>query len=529
MTRKPLVLSRISILSSTLNNLDDVKSLLNLNQEKRCFTYSVDGPKLQKHIPNFKSIKVLDPFAGSGNLIFESSRLGLDCYASDYNPLAYLILKSTLEYPKKYSKTLVDDIEKFGTELIVNTKSDLENFFDSNTLCYVWLWCVKCTHCGQKIPLTNNIWVSRKQGLGFKIIPEDLDFKIILIENISEKDASKFTKKGGRAICIKCNNSLDYQDITDSVKKHKERRMAFVKTNSGFRLPTKLDLNSYETAQNFIDKNWDKYVELDHIPLDEIKSDPRSGIKNYGIVHWYQYFSKRQLLVFVTLIENIERILTKIPDEEYRKVIATYLTLILGKHLDANSYGVHWHTGTDGPELTLAFRRTNFVFNHAEPNPFGKIRGNLQSILNDIVNAVKFCVNSNASAHISFESVLSLNYDAKFDIILADPPNANDIQFAEQSEFFYVWMSKILHRHYSELPQKISIDEDLSDSPGRFGDRKLALVFYEKGLVSGLAKLNSLLKKEGLLLLYFSLSHPSVWKILINILHESQFQVTNLL
>ena len=284
-----------------------------------------------------------------------------------------------------------------------------------------------------------------------------------------------------------------------------------------------------EGAQNVIDKNWDRYVKADYLPLEEIKPDPRSGIRNYGILYWYQYFSKRQLLVFVTLIENIEKITKRITNEEYRKVITTYLTLILGKQLDANSYGVHWHTGTDGPELTLAFRRTNFVFNHAEPNPFGKVRGNLYSILNDIVNGVKFCVNSDAFVQVSFESVLNLDNGIKFDIIFADPPNANDIQFAEQSEFFYVWMSKILCKHYRELPQKISTDEDLSDSPGRFGDRKLALVFYEKGLTRALEKMNFLLKEDGILLFYFSLSHQSAWKMLVNVLHESQFQVTNLL
>jgi adenine-specific DNA methylase len=527
-TRKPLALSRASIVLSILNKIDDSRTFLKLNQEKRSFFYPIDTKKLQELVPNLNSIKILDPFAGSGNLIFESARLGCDCYASDYNPLSYVILKSTLEYPRRFSKTLVADIKKFGDELILNTKKDLDEFFDPQVLCYIWLWCAKCPHCGQKIPLTNNMWVSRKQNIGLKIIPENLDFKIELIQNISEKDASKFTQKGGRAICIKCNNSLDYQNITDSIKKDKERRLAFVKTESGFRLANKLDLESFEKAQNTLDESWNNFLDLNYIPQDEIKPDPRSGIRNYGILFWHQYFSKRQLLVFANIIKKIKKICKKIPDKEYQKVIATYLTLLLGKHLDANSLGVHWHTGTDGPEFTLSFRRTNFVFNHAEPNPFAKIRGNLYSILDDLVTGIEFCVKSNASAQIFFQSALDLTRFSNFDIILVDPPNPNDIQFAEQSEFFYVWMSKVLAEYYPEIPAKISIDEDISDSPGRFGDRKIALLFYEKGLKKSLSQINSVLKDDGLMLFYFSPSHSQAWNLLVSVLRDAKFQVTNL-
>ena len=61
--------------------------------------------KINKKInPKLKSIKILDPFAGSGNLIFEPSRLQMDSHASDYNPLSYLILKSVLEFSSNISK-----------------------------------------------------------------------------------------------------------------------------------------------------------------------------------------------------------------------------------------------------------------------------------------------------------------------------------------------------------------------------------------------------------------------------------------
>jgi adenine-specific DNA methylase len=45
--------------------------------------------------------KVLDPFAGGGAIPLEAMRLGCDVTASDLNPVAWFILKCTLDYPQQ--------------------------------------------------------------------------------------------------------------------------------------------------------------------------------------------------------------------------------------------------------------------------------------------------------------------------------------------------------------------------------------------------------------------------------------------
>jgi putative DNA methylase len=45
--------------------------------------------------------KVLDPFAGGGAIPLEAMRLGCDVTAADINPVAWFILKCTLEYPQR--------------------------------------------------------------------------------------------------------------------------------------------------------------------------------------------------------------------------------------------------------------------------------------------------------------------------------------------------------------------------------------------------------------------------------------------
>ena len=66
-----------------------------------------NGPDLdwfRKEIRNAyggRAPKVLDPFAGGGAIPLEAMRLGCEVTAMDINPVAWFILKCTLEYPQK--------------------------------------------------------------------------------------------------------------------------------------------------------------------------------------------------------------------------------------------------------------------------------------------------------------------------------------------------------------------------------------------------------------------------------------------
>lgn len=51
--------------------------------------------------------KVLDSFAGGGAIPLEAMRLGCEATAVDINPVAWFILKCTLDYPRRLAgKTL---------------------------------------------------------------------------------------------------------------------------------------------------------------------------------------------------------------------------------------------------------------------------------------------------------------------------------------------------------------------------------------------------------------------------------------
>lgn len=73
--------------------------------------------------------KVLDPFAGGGAIPLEAMRLGCEATAVDINPVAWFILKCTLEYPQKLAgqtRQLPEFIlsnDEFMTEFFKKAKS----------------------------------------------------------------------------------------------------------------------------------------------------------------------------------------------------------------------------------------------------------------------------------------------------------------------------------------------------------------------------------------------------------------------
>src|SRR5216684_3199190 len=168
--------------------------------------------------------KVLDPFAGGGAIPLEAMRLGCEATAIDINPVAWFILKCTLEYPQKLAgqkrllppfvlkdrefmeaflkaeglkgATLRTQLEKLGLGetpqpqlaglkieeatleadlawhvrawgwwVLQKAKADLERFYPvvdgKPTVAYLWARMVKCKNCRALIPLLKTRWLSK--------------------------------------------------------------------------------------------------------------------------------------------------------------------------------------------------------------------------------------------------------------------------------------------------------------------------------------------------------------------------------
>ncbi|MDW8224372.1 MAG: DUF1156 domain-containing protein, partial [Gemmatales bacterium] len=124
--------------------------------------------------------RVLDPFAGGGAIPLEAMRLGCETYALDYNPVAVLLNKAVLEFPKKFGTKLLDAVRQWGNWVLDEARRELEGFYPrdpdgSIPVGYYWMRTIPCQNpaCGAEIPLTANWWLAKKdkKKVALRLVP----------------------------------------------------------------------------------------------------------------------------------------------------------------------------------------------------------------------------------------------------------------------------------------------------------------------------------------------------------------------
>ena len=531
-TRKPIVVGRAVALTSTLDSIDEVKELLGMNRDKRAYTYVPNRELYQKRLgKNPSKIKILDPFAGTGNLMFPAVELGLDVTSSDYNPLAYLIEKATLEFPNAQVNNFSGEFEKIANQIIDETEKEVGKFFKSKYLAYLWVWCIKCPHCSQRVPLSNQMYIvnTKKKKIGIRFTPtEDKNFTTELIQNMTDTEGKKFTQRYGKAQCISCENTIDYKTLTDDIAKTKDREMIAIQIQKtkgrDYILPTKEDKKQYDDAVHYFQIKEEEFEKEDLIPYENIHHDPRNPLRNYGIRNWNEFFNKRQLLILVIFLKKLKNF-CKIKNN-LNNYFSVYLSFLLARLIDSYSFGVRWNPSAVKPEPALSMRQPRIVFNFAEINPFEKVRGSLHNNTKNIVKAIDFAFRSKNSANCKLESV-TVKSTTKYDFIITDPPYGDDVQYGELSEFFYVWLYRALKDVCPELPPRAPLEEDFCESWGRFDKKQFASKFFEAGLKKSFVSMNEKLKDDGLLVVFFAHSSTETWNQLLASIREGKFRVVS--
>jgi putative DNA methylase len=202
--------------------------------------------------------RILDPFAGGGSIPLEALRLGCETYASDYNPVATLILKCTLEYPQKYypsqenaigrsislrsdakDNPLLADVKKWGEWVLEESGKEIERFYPHSQdawipVAYIWARTVHCQNpsCRAEIPLMRQYWLARKPNKKIALFPyssgKKISFKIVG-SGYDEMPQTFRPEKGTvlRAIvtCPVCGSTMDSNTLRTLFKEGKAGQM----------------------------------------------------------------------------------------------------------------------------------------------------------------------------------------------------------------------------------------------------------------------------------------------------------------
>jgi putative DNA methylase len=366
--RRPLVTARAAVLGALLTEDSEVDARFIANlcrwevhdgdpgghyllEQARCRIHQRFGDQPPK---------VLDSFAGGGSIPLEALRLGAQAYAVEYNPVAYLILKATVEYPQRYGHRLLGEVKRWGEWVLERAKEALAPFYPQvngeTPIAYLWSRTIRCPNpaCGAEIPLFRQFWLARKanKAVALKPLPnyttKQVDFTIVEGKAI-DFDPSEGTVARGNAVCLLCHTSADDKYVKSEAQAGRMgHRLVAVVTTRGrgqgrtYRIATNHDHAAFHNAEAALQElvgahsraplpspwafglSW-----IPDEPMDQKGQRISSVWRGYGFRQWGQLFNPRQLLALCTfgkwVREAHRRILQETNDPDFAKAVATYL------------------------------------------------------------------------------------------------------------------------------------------------------------------------------------------------------------
>ena len=114
--------------------------------------------------------KLLDSFAGGGSIPIEGTRIGMEAYASDINPIPILLNRLQLELLPNVSDDLITKAREKMQEINQAMKEELGHLYPNSSdehvpigyLCAREIVC-EGVGCGVKFPLTSSPWVANSK------------------------------------------------------------------------------------------------------------------------------------------------------------------------------------------------------------------------------------------------------------------------------------------------------------------------------------------------------------------------------
>jgi putative DNA methylase len=295
-----------------------------------------------------EGVTVLDPFAGTGMILFEALRLGCDVVGIDYNPVACLIMRCTLEYPLKYNAInkdgqfkLYSDVKFYAEKIYSSLKEKLVRFYPpykgKEVKAYIHAWAVKCPYCGRETPIVQNWWLSSQDGLylGYQIEGDRITY------SVKRGEAPEGNMKGGEATCLFCTQSIKNDHIVEDISKNeREHLLALYLGNGEFAVADEEQKRGLEDARQYLKEHLSELSSF--IPTESMNDESAA---NRYLKQWHRLFNPRQLLVLVSLASEIKKAVDEIKareGDEYAAAIGSYLSMVLAKHVDYNSRSAGW-------------------------------------------------------------------------------------------------------------------------------------------------------------------------------------------
>jgi len=513
------------------------------------------------------AVLVADPMAGGGSIPLEALRCGLRAFAGELNPVAFVILHATLDYPARFGEDLASDIQKFGRAWGDLARRRLEGFFpssrDQQVLAYLWARTVACPYTGKPVPLSPNWWLRSKDEpvVAVRLVAEpdapECRFEIVRGGAARAAHPERGTVARGTAVSPWTGEAIpgDYIKAEARAGRMGARLYAVViQTPRGkdFRLPTDEDLEAVRRAEEELARRLPEWEARGLVP-GEAFPDTANDIRplHYGMATWADLFSPRQLLALCTYVEAYHEVAAEVRaslGEDRARAVLVYMAFVLSKCVNYNSRTTFWDYTRN--KIAHAFSRHDYAFrpSHSEMNLLAPALG-FDWALKQVAEAYRGMVRLAAQPARRLWSVSGLQAPvtvrygnaanlsevppASVHAIVVDPPYYDNVMYAELSDFFYVWLKRTVGHLYPEAFRGLLTDKDSEAvaNPARFrgmkgrASKELADQDYERKMLACFREMHRVLRPDGVLTVMFTHKRADAWNALGRALIEAGFMV----
>ena len=391
-------------------------------------------------------------------------------------------------------------------------RPDLEPYAGRELTVIAWLWArtVKSPNpafADVHVPLATTFILSKKKGKEAWVEPviEEGGYRFEVWAGSPPESAQKGTKlaRGPNFRCLMSGTPLngDHIKAEGMAGRMGARLMAIVAEGDRGRVylsPTA----GHETTALSAEPTWR--------PATAIAPDKRSMFTPlYGLTTFGDLFTDRQLVALTTFSDLVsgarERILCDAVAaglSEYEAIEYAVLTKIIfamcvSKSSDSSCTISRWQNAGDFVAGVFSRQAIPMLWDYAEVNLFSKSTQNWMGQVNWVAKAVQF-LPSQATPGYAFQADAadltmgqSGTRSVPWSVFSTDPPYYDNVGYADLSDFFYVWLRKILRDDLPDLFATVAVpkDDELVATPYRHPSKQAAEDFFLDGMSAALGQL----------------------------------------
>ncbi|MFF8957730.1 DUF1156 domain-containing protein [Streptomyces sp. NPDC014894] len=467
---------------------------------------------------------VLDPFCGGGSTLVEAQRLGLPTVAADLNPVPALVTRlETALVPAVHGKppvsgehgtlagTSVDplaglttDVRHYAERVEAAVREQVGDLYEpvAEGAVVAWLWArtVPCANpaCRLSVPLYGSPWLSKQTGREAWLKPHvedgEVRFEIRTGTTGTIADATKRAGRGGKFSCPACATEVDEKYI----------RKAGVDGRMGLKmLAIAVD---DATGRRFVPEPAHSAAAAldlpDEIPELDFPGNTRDfKTPLYGLRRQADIYTPRQLHTLGAFADTVARVPGWVEadggDADQAAAIATVLAVCIGKLAMSNSSQVRWRIRTGPSKAEPAFGRQALpmLWDFAEANPFGESVGGWRSQISSVLSGMSALPATGVpgvAVQADARDAGSLVPPASA-LIATDPPYFAQINYADLSDYFYVWLRRAARAVHPDLFATMATPktEELIANPYRHGGAEKARAYFIEGFTEVFSSLKT--------------------------------------